>query len=83
MAWHFLFPAKAIRLCGGPIGSRRIMTTLNALTGEPEAAYLSTAQLQDHVLSSASVSPHTLRDSLTVRFEILFSSQLLQYTKLL
>ena len=71
----FPLPRKAHPPLRGPhLGE--IMTTLNALTGAPVTAYLSTVQLRDHVPSFVSVSPLTLRDSLTGRCEILFSSQL-------
>ena len=44
-----LVNAQVIRLCGD---SWRTLTTLNALTGAPGAAYLSTVRLRDHVPQS-------------------------------
>ena len=65
MAWHLLFPTKAIRLCGAPLGNPEFLTTLSALTGAPVRAYLSTHRLRDHVQQLSSVPIPTKQGSLT------------------
>ena len=65
MAWHLLFPTKAIRLCGVPLGNTGFLTTLSALTGAPVHAYLSAHRLRDHVQHPISVPVSTIQGSLT------------------
>ena len=65
MAWHLLFPTKAIRLCGGPIGKSGILDDSQRFNGRTRACLPIGTPAPGPCSASVSVPILTKQGSLT------------------
>ena len=75
MAWHFLFPTKAIRLCGGPIGKSGILDDSQRFNGRTRACLPIGTPAPGPCSAVFPVPISTKQGSLTGYLSLLFPSQ--------